>query len=485
MPEEKLSIKSRSIISLVSLLCQSGYSAFLGLGANLILTILLSPTIFGIYITVLSIISLLNYFSDIGLAASLIQKKEISNDDVKTTFTVQQLLIISLLFIGFSLTSVVQRFYNLPQEGVYLYWALLVSFFISSAKTIPSIFLERKIQFHKIVVVQVVENTVFYVTVSLLALWGFGITSFTYAVLVRAVVGLVLIYSISFWLPQIGISGQSLRMLLSFGLPFQASSFLALFKDDLITLFLSKILGFAGVGYVGWAKKWAEAPLRIVMDNVTKVLFPVISRMQDDKKKVGLIIEKIIYFQTALLAPLMLTAAFVMPKLIYIIPKYAKWSPAIPIFYIFVLSSFLVTYSAPFINVFNALGKTKLSLMFMTFWTVLMWLLTPVMSERFGYYGFPIVHLMISLTFGLVIWQAKKLFPLNLLSNIIPFIVAAAVMGTTLYGTDLLLKADSILIIGSQVALAGTLYMIVLLVVFKINLIRDIFELLKNKHSPL
>src|SRR3990170_7739202 len=98
----------RIITSVLSLFFQSGYSAFLGLIANLVLTILLSPTIFGMYITVLSIISLLNYFSDIGLAASLIQKKEITNDDVSTTFTVQQILIITLISLAFIATSSVQ-----------------------------------------------------------------------------------------------------------------------------------------------------------------------------------------------------------------------------------------------------------------------------------------------------------------------------------------------------------------------------------------
>ena len=133
----------------MSLFFQSGYSAFLGLIANLVLTVLLSPTIFGMYITVLSIISLLNYFSDIGLAASLIQKKAITDDDIKTTFTVQQILIMSLVIIGFLSTSFIKKFYSLPVEGTYLYWGLLLAFFISSLKTIPSIFLERKIQFQK------------------------------------------------------------------------------------------------------------------------------------------------------------------------------------------------------------------------------------------------------------------------------------------------------------------------------------------------
>ncbi len=265
-------LKKKTVISALSLFFQSGYSAFLGLLANLLLTILLSPQIFGIYITVLSIISLLNYFSDIGLAASLVQKKEISEDDIRTTFTVQQIMIIVIIIIGFFATSFIHRFYKLPADGIHLYWALLAAFFLSSLKTMPSIFLERQVQFQKIVFVQIVENTVFYLTVIILAIIHFSLTSFTVAVILRSVTGVILIYSISFWKPKIGISRVSLKKLLSFGVPFQASSFLALLKDDLITLYLGKVLGFEALGYIGWAKKWAEAPIRIVMDNVTKVL---------------------------------------------------------------------------------------------------------------------------------------------------------------------------------------------------------------------
>src|SRR3972149_6338160 len=171
------------ITSVMSLFFQSGYSAVLGLIANLVLTVLLSPAVFGMYITVLSIIALLNYFSDIGLAASLVQKKEISDEDVATTFTVQQLMILAIIAVGFLATNFIQNFYKLPTEGVYLYWALLISFFLSSLKTIPSIFLERRVQFQKIVFVGVIENTIFYITVIVLGLLGFSLRSFTIAVI--------------------------------------------------------------------------------------------------------------------------------------------------------------------------------------------------------------------------------------------------------------------------------------------------------------
>src|SRR3989338_2933157 len=228
MRDDNATIKSRSIISILSLFFQSGYSAILGLLANLFLTILLSPAIFGVYITVLSLISLLNYFSDIGLAASLIQRKEIDDDDIKTAFTIQQCLVISAVSVGLIMTNFIVNFYNLPRQGVYLYWSLLAGFFLSSLKTIPSVFLERKIQYQKIVFVQIIENTVFYLTVISLAFLGFDLLSFAWGVLVRSIVGLITIYSISFWMPRVGIKKTSLKHLVSFGLPFQSISFLAL-----------------------------------------------------------------------------------------------------------------------------------------------------------------------------------------------------------------------------------------------------------------
>ena len=480
--EEKIQLsqlKKNTVVSTLSLFFQSGYSAVLGLVANLVLTILLLPDVFGIYITVLSIISLLNYFSDIGLAASLIQKKEISDEDVRTTFTIQQSLIITIITIGFILTPFIQSFYKLPQQGVYLFWALLVSFFISSLKTIPSVFLERKIQFQKIVIVQITENTVFYLTVITFALMRFGLTSFTVAVLMRAVVGLVVIYFISPWMPSIGISRKSLKTLLSFGLPFQASSFLALFKDDLITLFLAKVVGFTGLGYIGWAKKWAEAPIRIIMDSISRVLFPVISRLQHDHGQIRKIIDKILYYQTLLLAPVMLGFALVMPTIVSIIPRYEKWAPAIPIFYLFVLSAFLSTYSTPFINLFNALGRVKISFSFMLFWTVTTWICTPTLTHFYGYFGFPVTQLVLALSSVVVMLKARQLMKFDILQSVSKPILSALVMGLAVSAVGAL-AGRSVLSLAASVAAGGAVYY-GMLRLFGINIFQEALSLFKHE----
>ena len=62
-----------------------------------------------------------------------------------------------------------------------------------------------------------------------------------------------------------------------------------------------------------------------------------------------------------LLAPVLIGMIFALPLLVTLIPQYSKWLPAIPLFYIFAISSLIVSFSAPFMALFNALGKVKIT----------------------------------------------------------------------------------------------------------------------------
>lgn len=408
------SLKHRSMKSLGFLFFQSGYSAVLGLITNLIITALAAKEVFGIYATTLATITIFNYISDIGLAGALIQKKEVRDTDLHTVFTVQQLIITSLVCVGFLLTPLVQSFYHIPTEAVYLYWAVLIGFFISSLKTIPSVLLERSVHFHEIVKVQIIENTLFYIIVSACIVAGLNLYSFAVGVVVRALVGTALMYRKSPWKPRLGFHMPSLKELMSFGLPFQANSFLALIKDELMVIFLGKTLGFQGLAEIVWAKKWAEAPIRIIMDNVSKILFPVLSRLQDDKDALQKTITTTIWLQTIILGPLILGVGVGMPIFIKVVPQYEKWNSALPILYIFCASAFFSTLSTPFMNIFNALKKPKIPLYFMTFWTITTWILTPWFIRVHGPIGFAYVQLLLSCSFVLVVYYAHTTLHLKL-----------------------------------------------------------------------
>lgn len=352
------------------------------------LTYILDPAIYGVFYLVSAVINFLAYFSDIGLAAALVQKKmELDEDDLSTTFTIQQGLVLLLLTILFVSTPFIRRTYGLDSAGVYLLWSLGISLFLSSLKTVPSVLLERKIQFEKLIIPQIGETLVFNACLVYFAWKGYGLNTFTISVLARGVVGLILMYIVAPWKPKIKISKASLHHLLKFGLPYQLNSFLAVFKDDGMTIVLGKIIGSDGLGYLGWGSRWAGLPLRIFMDNVTKVAFPTFARLQHNKEKLITAIEQTLKYLALVTFPVLIGMGFLAYPIILIIPKYAKWLPALIPLYIYLYNAAWACISTVLTNTLNALGKIKSTFKLMLVWTGLTWALMPIMGIKFGYMG--------------------------------------------------------------------------------------------------
>jgi len=412
-------IKRKSLTGILALTSRTFLLQVIAFGSTFLLTIFLNPATFGIFYVVSAIISFLSYFSDIGLAAALIQKKEpLTKEDLATTFTIQQALVIPLSIVVYFFSKNIAQFYGLDASGVLLLQALVVSFFFSSLKTIPSVLLERELNFNRLVIPQIAETIGFYAVAVYLAWKGMGVMSFTYAVLTRAVIGVVLMYIISPWKIRIGISAPVAKRLLKFGVPFQLNSFLALLKDDLMTVFLGKVLTFTEVGYIGWAKKWAEVPLRLIMDSIIRVTFPAFSRLQHSKEHLGSAIGKTLFGLSVAMFPISVGLLFFIEPAVKLIPKYGKWEPALFSFSLFVLASILAGFSTPLTNALNAVGKIKTTLLLMVFWTIATWVFTVVLIHFVAYNGVAIALLLLTSTLGIVVMLTKRVAAFSFISSV-------------------------------------------------------------------
>ena len=422
-------VKKRSVKGMFSLVGRTIIIQVVGFISNLGLTILLSPKDYGVFILVSAITGFLSYLSDIGLAAALIQKKDsLTKNDLKTTFTIQQLLVGSIVIAGLIFSHWGAKFFNLNNDAVWLLRVLIISLFFSSLKTIPSILLERKLSFEKFVIPQLAENIVFSVTVLFLAWKGFGVSSFTYSVMLRSITGIIFIYIVSPWRPSVGIDKQSAKELIKFGVPFQLNSILALIKDDFMTIIMGKILNITQVGYLGWAQKWAYLPLRVIMDNVIRVTFPAFSRMQSDKNALKNAIEEAMFISALLTFPILTGLLMASQSLIEIIPNYLKWQPAYLLLIIYILGSYISSVTVIITNALNAVGKIKTTLKLMTFWTSLTWLLTIPLALRYGSQGAALAWLLVTISTVVTFLIAYKIFKINSVSVLYSPIISSIVM---------------------------------------------------------
>ncbi len=464
-------VAKKSVKGVFALVSRTFFIQILSIVASFILTVYLDPSDYGVFFVVSSIIVFLTYFQDIGLAAALIQnKKEATTEELRTTFTLQQILVLCVVIPTLIFSKPIAAFYHLGNDGYLLFLSLVFSFFISSLRTIPTVMMERRLDFNKLVIPEIAENLAYNVILIAFAVMGYGVNTFTMAVIARSIIGFVFTYWIQPWPIGISFHFASIKKLFSFGIPYQTNTILALFKDDLLTVYIGKVLPFAQVGYIGFAEKWAYMPLRLVMDNVIRIAFPSMSRLQHDKEALKTGIEKSLFLISFFIFPIAAGIISFSPFFVEFIPKYGKWQPALLALSFYALNSIFSSISTPLTNFLTAIGKVKITLYFMIFWTATTWILTPIFIFKFGYNGVAAASFLVSATSIFVFIVAKKYVEFSFTKPVVRQLFAAVIMFVVAFATKGFVKNFPTLFI--DMILAGLVYLAVLLLIARTELVK-------------
>lgn len=426
-------IKQKTTVSVVFLSLRNiGIQAISFLG-YFILTLLLGTGDVGLFAIVAVSVSILSYFSDVGLASALIQQKEtVTKDDLRTTFVIQQILVFIALLVVYLIYPGISRSHGYGSKEMWILISLCFSFACASLKTIPSVLLERQLNFKILSTIDIIENTIFYVVAVIFAFLHFGAYSYAISTFVRSLVGLVVIYTLSPWPIGFSFSWASAKKLFKFGIPFQLNSFIAMAKDRLSNLFVAGIIGRDSFGILSWAQKGPNVPLTF-MDAIMRVTFPTFSRIQEKKDLLKRSIEKSIYYISFFVFPALAGIALVASDIINIIPKYGKWLPAIIPLYFYAINAAIAAVTTPITNAFNAVGKITTTTKLMIMWTILTWIFYPLLSYKFGYIGTAVATLIVGSSSFVVWYLADKIFSINILKIIFHPLIASFLIVFSLF----------------------------------------------------
>lgn len=420
----------RSVQGVLALISRNFVLNVVSIFSFLLISSVLLPKDIGLYTAVIAIQRIISFFTDFGFGAALVQKKEeIKEVDLKTFFTIQAGTTLLIFVTVLLVRSQIASYFKLSPKAEMLLITLAFCVFLSSFKTIPSILLERKIQFQKLVIPQMVESLVFNILLIVLAFKGLGLASFTWAFLASSVIGVPFYYLVSPWNIGIGIDRNSL-LHLKFGAQYQAKNILAAIKDDGLTLFLAKTLSFTELGYIGFAQKLAFYLYRYVVDSVTKVTFSTYSRIQGDLEVVRKAIEKSLFFVSSGIFPLLVGLIIIAPYLVKYFPGWQnKWEPAIISLVFFCLNAILSSMSGILVNILDANGKVKTTLSLMVLWTTLTWILTPIFIMLYGYNGVAIASFIVTLTIIVTIYLVRRIVYFHFFRSIYKPLIATGIMG--------------------------------------------------------
>lgn len=427
-------VVKRSAHGILALVSRTFLLNVVSFASSLIIFSILSAADVGIYTAVIAIQRIISFFTDIGFGAALVQKKdELKDEDLITSFTVQLsitlLVFIALLVFNNSILS----FFHLNAAAARLLIVLVFSIVLSSFKTIPSILLERRIEFRKLVIPQMTESIVFNAILIIMVLRGFGIDSFSVAFLVSSIISIPIYYLISPWKVRLGVEKTSLRHL-RFGFAYQIKNVLATLKDDLLTVILTKFLTFTEIGYIGFAQRLSFFAFRYIVDSVTKVTFSTYSRMQDRLDILQKGIEKSLFFVSCTMFPILFGLIVTGKYIIEFFPNWhGKWEPAVLSLVFFSLNAIVSSLSGILVNILDATGRVKTTLKLMILWTILTWSLTLVFIKIYGFNGVAIASFLVTLTIVLTIHLVKKVVTFSFVKSIYKPFISSVIMSILVY----------------------------------------------------
>ena len=184
---------------------------------KIILARLLAPADFGLLAIGLLAINTMGLFRNRGGCSALIYKKDDSNHTAANTAFFLLPIVATILFVLAYLSApyVAVFFNNAAVEPIIR--ILSLTFIISSFGTVPSMLLEKELEFKKKVLPDTVPIVGYACVAIVLALGGYGVWSLVYGQIVSAVLSAVLIWMVSDWRPTFSFDKEVAKELFGYG----------------------------------------------------------------------------------------------------------------------------------------------------------------------------------------------------------------------------------------------------------------------------
>jgi O-antigen/teichoic acid export membrane protein len=422
----------KAVHSVMALGLRQGLNVGMASLGGILLARLLSPSEFGLFAVVTFLLTFLITFGDAGLAASLVrQAHEPVEEDYQAVFTVQQVLVVSVVILFWLAAPWVASAYHLPRHDSWVFRLLGLSLLCTSFQVIPAARLERHLSFQKLAIIEVAMSFVFYSTAVTLAWKGVGTLSFAIAMFARSMTGAILVNRASPWRIRWHWDWKRARVHLKFGVPYQGIGFISLLKDSITPVFIGLLLGAGSVGYINWAQMVAAYPVLALMV-MQRVYLPAFARLQLHREALSQFVEQVLRATNGLVAPVaILTLVSIEPLTKYVFGQ--KWLPALPLFYLLWAANIFVPTATPLLALLNALGHSRTAFKFALIWMLGTWVLGTPLILAFGRIGFAISNLCVMFTNLMLYREVQSHLSFRILPIICPVWCVATAMGLATY----------------------------------------------------
>ena len=294
---------------------------------TIVLARLLMPKDFGLISVALIFTQLAFAIFDLGFSAALVQKKEVQEKHLSTTFVVNIISAVVFALLVFSLSSAIASYFGYRQLKSILRLMTLIFFFYAFS-SVPRVLLMRALRFKRLSSLQAI-STIVYGAVGISLAWtGWGVWSIVFASLCEQFILTLLLNMFSFWRIKWKFDKSAFKELAGFGGRVLGTRISAYFNNNIPNFVIGKWLGAQQLGYFSVAYQLTEFPVQRISKNILKVMFPAFSKLQDSEEEYNRLLLKVVYYLALIVFPVFIGLILIAPFFVNIFYG-VRWQAAI------------------------------------------------------------------------------------------------------------------------------------------------------------
>jgi len=295
---------------------------------GMILARLLLPEDYGVVALAGMFIGLFGIFADGGLAQAVIQKKDADELDFNTMFVTQlftSFFIYCLIYIFAPFFA--QAFHN--EQLTPLIRVISLTMPLGALGGVQSCVLSREMMFKKFFYVGFAGLLSSAAVGIGMAYAGYGAWALVGQKMTATIVGTLVIYFQLDWHPKFQFSKERFKSLFSQGIKYLGTTFVGTITAQVKGYIIGWKYTAADLAYYNRGESVPNLFINNIDSTIQAVLFPALSKIQDDKEAVKRAISRSVRISTFVLMPILFGLAAISDKLIPLLYS-NRWDPAIP-----------------------------------------------------------------------------------------------------------------------------------------------------------
>lgn len=427
--EKNEKTKSKIVSGLLWKLLELGGTQGIQFVVSIILARILSPDEFGTIGLITIFITIANTFVQSGFATSLIQKKDIEENDYSSVMWVSLAFALIMYAILYLTAPLIAEYYSLPVlislirvTGIILFPGALVS--------IQTSYVSRNMQFRKLFIGSLIAVIVSGVVAVIIAYNGAGVWAMSIQQLIYYFTMMLVMLILISWKPRFILSFERVKSFLAFGWKILVAGLIDTIWTNVYGLVIGKKFSTSELGGYNRGDQFPKLISTNLGAAVQAVMLPVYSKSQDNKDDLRALLSSTVRYSSFILLPMMAGLIAIARPLVSVILT-DKWLFCVPYLQILAIGYALYPIHIANLQAINAQGRSDLFLKLEIIKKV-SGIFFLIVGLRFG-----IIPMLILKTVNEIVCAIINSFPnkkllhygfLKQISDILPCIIASAAM---------------------------------------------------------